>query len=208
MAFDEIQFPLRVGFGSSGGPAFSTEVVTIDGGYERRNQNWSQARRHFDAATALRSSADVATLITFFHARAGRARGFRVKDWSDFTSAADGLSSSTFSDQTLGTGNGTLTQFQIRKNYISGGVTHARDIRKPVSGSVTIGVNGVQSLTGWSVDTTTGIITFSTAPLSGAVITAGFSFDVPARFDIDQLRLSAEDFQRYTSSIPLIEVRV
>ncbi|NDE91390.1 MAG: TIGR02217 family protein, partial [Alphaproteobacteria bacterium] len=44
MAFDEIQFPLRVGFGSSGGPAFSTEIITVDGGYERRNQNWSQAR--------------------------------------------------------------------------------------------------------------------------------------------------------------------
>ncbi|MBY0428059.1 MAG: DUF2460 domain-containing protein, partial [Alphaproteobacteria bacterium] len=85
---------------------------------------------------------------------------------------------------------------------------HARDIRKPVAGSVTIGVNGTQALTGWSVDTTTGMITFATAPISGAVISAGFSFDVPVRFDTDQLRLSAEDFQRYTSSIPLVEVRV
>ena len=208
MAFDEIQFPLRVGFGSSGGPAFSTEIITVDGGYERRNQNWSQARRHFDAATGLRSASDVASLIAFFHARAGRARGFRVKDWSDFTSAADGVSASAFTDQTIGTGTGSVTQFQLKKNYTSASVTHARDIRKPVTGSVTIGVNGTQALTGWSVDTTTGIITFAVAPIASAVITAGFMFDVPARFDTDQLKLSAEDFQRYASSIPLVEVRV
>lgn len=208
MAFDEIQFPLRVGFGSTGGPAFSTEIVTIDGGYERRNQNWSQARRHFDAATGLRNSTDVATLIAFFHARAGRARGFRVKDWSDYTSAADGISSSSYNDQAIGVGTGALTQFQLKKNYNSASIVHSRDIRKPVAGSVTIGVNGTQAMTGWSVDSTTGVVTFATAPVSGAVITAGFSFDVPARFDTDQLRLSAEDFQRYTTSIPLVEVRV
>ncbi len=208
MAFDEVQLPLRVGFGSSGGPAFSTEIVTIDGGYERRNQNWSQARRYFDASTGLRSASDVAALIAFFHARAGRARGFRVKDWSDFTSTADGLSASAFGDQSIGTGNGALTQFQLKKNYISASITHARDIRKPVSGSVTIGVNGVQALSGWSVDAATGIITFATPPIASAAITAGFMFDVPARFDTDQLRLSAQDFQQYASSIPLVEVRV
>ncbi len=208
MSFDEIQFPLRVGFGSSGGPAFSTEIITIEGGYERRNQNWSQARRHFDAATGLRTGADVAALIAFFHARSGRARGFRVKDWSDYTSAADGVSASVFDNQAIGVGTGSATQFQLKKNYISAGITHARDIRKPVSGTVTVGVNGTQAMTGWSADTTTGVITFATAPFSGAVITAGFNFDVPARFDTDQLRLSAEDFQRYTSHIPLIEVRV
>lgn len=208
MSFDEVQFPLRVGFGSHGGPSFSTEIIAIDGGYERRNQNWSQARRMFDAATGLRSASDVATLTAFFHARAGRARGFRLRDWSDYTSAADGLSSAAFSDQAIGTGNGSITQFQLKKNYTSGGITHARDIRKPVSGSVTIGVNSVQSMTGWSVDTTTGIITFSSAPANGAAITAGFTFDAPVRFDTDQLRLSAEDFQRYTANIPIIEVRV
>ncbi len=48
MSFDEIELPLRVGFGSSSGPAFSTDIVVIDSGYERRNQNWRQARRTFD----------------------------------------------------------------------------------------------------------------------------------------------------------------
>ena len=74
MAFDEIELPLRVGFGSKGGPNFSTEIITIDSGYERRNQNWAQARRTYDARSGVRSAADAATLLNFFHARAGRAR--------------------------------------------------------------------------------------------------------------------------------------
>lgn len=208
MAFDEVQLPLRVGFGSAGGPAFSTEIITIDGGYERRNQNWASARRNFDAATGLRSAGDVATLLHFFHARAGRARGFRVKDWSDYSSASDGISTPAFNNQMIGTGNGTTTQFQLIKTYSSGGINHVRSIRKPLAGSVLIGLNGTASSSGWSVDTTTGIITFSTAPLAGAAITAGFLFDVPVRFDTDQLHISAEDFQQHTARIPLLEVRV
>jgi uncharacterized protein (TIGR02217 family) len=207
MAFDEVQFPLRVGFGSQGGPGFSTEIVTVDGGYERRNQNWNQARRRFDAATGLRGGIDSAALLNFFHARAGKARGFRVKDWSDFTSSADGTSPPVFSDQAIGTGDGTATTFQLRKNYSSGSATHARTIRKPVSGSASIGVNGTAALSGWSVDATTGLVTFASAPASGAALSAGFIFDVPARFDTDSLSLTAEDFQYSSVSVPIIEVR-
>lgn len=207
MSFDEVQLPLRVGFGSGGGPGFSTEIITVEGGYERRNQNWAEARRRFDAATGLRNASDVSTLMGFFLARAGRARGFRLKDWGDFSSKADGVSTPSFSDQSLGTGNGTTTQFQLKKTYVSGAITHTRTIRKPVSGSVVIGVNGSQSLSGWSIDTTTGIITFSTAPVGGASLTAGYTFDVPVRFDTDSLNIAAEDFQLARVQIPLVEIR-
>ncbi len=207
MSFDETLLPLRVGFGSGGGPAFSTEIITVEGGYERRTQNWSQARRRFDAATALRSPADIATLLAFFHARAGRARGFRLRDWSDYSSASDGMSTPAFTNQTIGTGNAVLTTFQLIKTYSSGGVNHVRDIRKPVSGSVIIGVNGVQQMSGWSVNTVTGIVTFTAAPASGATITAGYQFDVPVRFDTDRLDLSTDDFTALHGQVPIIEVR-
>lgn len=208
MAFDEIQLPLRTGFGSAGGPAFSTEIIVIDSGYERRNQNWAQARRTFDARAGVRSAADAATLLAFFHARAGRARGFRLKDWSDFTSAADNVSAPAFADQTIGTGNSSTTVFQLIKNYSSGGVSHTRTIAKPVAGSVTIGVNGTQISSGFSVDNTTGLITFSSPPASGQSISAGFAFDVPVRFDTDHLALTADTYATYKGDIPLLEIRV
>ena len=208
MAFDEIELPLRVGFGSKGGPNFSTEIIVIDSGYERRNQNWSQARRVYDARTGVRSSADAASLLRFFHARAGRARGFRLKDWSDYSSAADNLSSPNFADQVIGAGDGVTTVFQLQKNYSSGGITHTRSISKPVGGSVVVGVNGVQMTSGWSVDVTTGLIAFAVAPVAGQSITTGFLFDVPVRFDADALSLSAENFVAYQADVPIVEIRV
>jgi uncharacterized protein (TIGR02217 family) len=198
MSFDEIRLPLRISFGSSGGPAFSTEIVTAEGGFEKRNQNWAQARRRYDAATGLRSVADVNTLTQFFYARAGRARGFRLKDWSDFNASA----------QALGTGTGALTTFQLVKNYTSGSITHVRTITKPVTGTVTIALNGVNQPTGWSVNTTTGLITLSTAPGAGVAVTAGYEFDVPVRFDTDQLTITADNFQLNSVQIPLVEIRV
>ncbi|NOX74842.1 MAG: DUF2460 domain-containing protein, partial [Alphaproteobacteria bacterium] len=51
-------------------------------------------------------------------------------------------------------------------------------------------------------------VTFTIAPASGVVLTAGFEFDVPVRFDTDQLDVT-HDIERLGSitSIPLIEVR-
>ncbi|MDE1901661.1 MAG: DUF2460 domain-containing protein [Alphaproteobacteria bacterium] len=208
MAFDDIEIPLRVGFGSRGGPNFSTEIIVIDSGYERRNQNWAQARRTYDARDAVRSAADAAALLNFFHARAGRARGFRLKDWSDYSSAADNISAPAFTDQTIATGDGATLLFQLIKNYSSGGVTLARPIAKPVAGSVMIGIDGAQQTTGWSIDTTTGLVTFATAPAAGQSITAGFTFDVPVRFDTDVLSLSAENYAAYQADVPIVEIRV
>jgi hypothetical protein len=58
------------------------------------------------------------------------------------------------------------------------------------------------------VDTTTGSVTFTTAPGAGVAITAGFEFDVPVRFDTDMLDVTL-DLERLGSitSIPLVEIR-
>lgn len=208
MSFDEVSFPLAVRYGTKGGPQFLTEIVTLQGGYEKRNQKWAQARRRFDARTGVVSAADASLLLAFFQVRAGRARGFRLKDWNDFSSARDGVSAPTYQDQLIATGDGATTVFQLVKNYGSGGVTFRREIRKPAAGSVLIGVQGTQYETEWSVDCATGLVTFAQAPVSGAPITAGYLFDVPVRFDTDRLSLSSIDGQLEETEIPLIEVRV
>ena len=94
------------------------------------------------------------------------------------------------------------------KRYASGSQTWVRTITKPVAGSVTIALNGAPQGFGWSVDTTTGAVTFTTAPGAGVAITAGFEFDVPVRFDTDVLDVTL-DLERLGSitSIPLLEIR-
>ena len=79
---------------------------------------------------------------------------------------------------------------------------------KPVAGTVRVARAGVEATSGWSVDATTGIVTFATAPAAGVLVTAGFEFDVPVRFDTDRLDVTW-DLDRLGSiaSIPLVEVR-
>jgi uncharacterized protein (TIGR02217 family) len=94
------------------------------------------------------------------------------------------------------------------KRYASGAQSWTRAIAKPVAGSVRIALSGVEQPSGWSVDTTTGVVTFSAAPGAGVAITAGFEFDVPVRFDADALDVTL-DLERLGSitSIPLLELR-
>lgn len=207
MAFDEIRLPLCVGYGSSGGPFFMTDVITLQGGYEKRNQNWLQPRRKFDAMSGVHSHADVVVLAAFFQARFGKARGFRLKDWADFTSAQDGISAPSYNDQVIGAGDGVQTEFQLIKNYTGGSV---RDIKKPVADSVLVSVDDVQYMSEWSVNEQTGVVTFAQAPAKGSIVKAGYEFDVPVRFDTDQLSITSinDGVSQLDQEVPLIEVRV
>ena len=83
-----------------------------------------------------------------------------------------------------------------------------RTIAKPVAGAVRVALGMVEQMSGWTVDTTTGVVTFTTAPANGVIVRAGFEFDVPVRFDSDSLDVTL-DFERLGSitSIPLLEIR-
>jgi uncharacterized protein (TIGR02217 family) len=60
-----------------------------------------------------------------------------------------------------------------------------------------------------SVDSATGLVTFDAPPASGAVISAGFEFDVPVRFDTDRLDIALSRFRAGDiPSIPLIELKL
>ncbi len=209
MGFHDVQFPDNIAYGSRGGPGFKTDIVQVDSGAEERVARWAGARRRYDVAYGLRTHDDLSTVISFYHAREGAANGFRFKDFQDYSTAANHRDAPAYTDQVIGTGDGTTTQFQITKTYTSGFQSHVRTIEKPVSGSVLVGIDAVQQVSGWTVDTTTGIITFSTAPLLNEQITAGCEFDVPVRFEeaVDEwLGIAYDNFSFGSTSIPLVEI--
>jgi len=207
MAFHEVRFPDDISRGARGGPERRTQIVELASGEEERNASWANSRRRYDVAYGIRRADDLAALVAFFEARNGRLHGFRFKDWGDYKS---GLPSAAISptDQEIGTGNGSLMEFALLKRYSSGAQSWTRAIAKPVSGSVRVALGGVEQMSGWSVDTTTGVVTFDTAPAAGVAVTAGFAFDVPVRFDTDALDVTL-DLERLGSitSIPLLEIR-
>ncbi|MBL0371078.1 TIGR02217 family protein [Rhizobium sp. KVB221] len=208
-SFHEVQFPLRLALGTSGGPSRRTDIVSLSNGRESRNRRWKDARRHYDVGSGLRSVVDLYEVQAFFEARAGQLYGFRFTDPVDFKSCGPQQQISA-ADQHLGTGNGERRIFQLRKTYQDAGGATERVIAKPVAETVVMEVGDVVSgIDDFAVDPSTGLVTFSVAatPPDGAVIRAGFHFDVPVRFDIDRIEIDLNAFDAgRIPSIPLIEI--
>jgi uncharacterized protein (TIGR02217 family) len=202
MSFHEVRLPARLAFGSTGGVERRTEITTLASGFERRSTPWAMGRRRYLIGANLRSLDDMAELTAFFEARRGRLFGFRFRDFADFKSCGPGVTPAA-TDQEIGEGDGTRAVFPLVKAY--GEVV--RPITKPVEGSVLVAVDG-QTVAA-EVDGTTGVVTLADAPGEGAVVTAGFLFDTPVRFDADRIEVTLESFGAgRMAAVPLIEVRV
>ncbi|HMO68142.1 MAG TPA: DUF2460 domain-containing protein, partial [Novosphingobium sp.] len=80
-------------------------------------------------------------------------------------------------------------------------------ITRPVTGSVLVSVNGTPLVSGWVLEPG-GMIVFATAPAAGAIIRAGFLFDVPVRFAEDRLEVAGAAFAAGEApSVPVVEIR-
>ena len=210
MAFHNERFPANLSFGAIGGPERRTEVVTLANGFEERNTPWAHSRRRYDAGMGLRSLDDLEDLIAFFEAREGQMHGFRWKDWGDFKSCKPSASQDAL-DQWICVGDEITTQIQLTKAYVSGSQPYLRPVTKPVVGTVRVAVGGIvlQETIDFDIDHETGVVTFNHPPDIAAEVRAGFEFDVPVRFDSDNIQTSVASFQAgQAPSVPVIEVRV
>lgn len=210
MAFHDIQFPLRLSLATSGGPVRRTDIVNLSNGREARNRRWRDSRRVYDVGSGLRSVADLYAVIQFFEARGGALHGFRFRDPVDWRSAAPGVPVTPL-DQKLGEGDGQRTGFQLVKRYGDIAGEWARTIVKPVQASVRVAVSGSPKTAGthYRLDAATGLVGFlaGNVPPPGAIVTAGFEFDVPVRFATDRLEISLQAFEAgRIPTIPLMEI--
>jgi uncharacterized protein (TIGR02217 family) len=165
---DEIQMPSDIARGATGGVEFSTVVVISASGAEQRIPQRSQGLYRYDVQHQMRTAAQAAAIEAFFQAREGKARGFRFKDWADYSATNEPLAP---------TGTPTV---QLIKTYTSL-ISRVRAITKPVAGTVTLRKNAV-NLVGISVATTTGLVTLpavntktitAITKASSAVVTVG-----------------------------------
>jgi uncharacterized protein (TIGR02217 family) len=210
--FHETRFPTAISRAAHGGPERRTDVVVLGSGAEERNARWADSRRSYNAGYGVKSLDDLHAVIAFFEERRGRLHGFRWRDPLDWKSCPPESTPTAF-DQVIGTGDGTSAAFQLIKVYGSAFNPWTRDIKKPVDGSVLVAVAGVVQtpVTAYTVDTTTGLVAFQPGhvPADDTVITAGFAFDVPVRFDTDKLEINIQGFRHGAiPSIPIVEIRV
>lgn len=206
--FHEVRFPLDIGLGSTGGPVRRTDIVTLASGRERRNSRWAQSRRRYDAGLGVRTVDALHAVVGFFEERRGRLTGFRFRDRIDWRSGSPSQEPTPL-DQRIGTGDGVTTRFMLTKTYGVGLAPYARPIAKPVGGTVRVALDGFEQAIGssFTCDPTTGLITFALPPAAGAAVTAGYAFDVPVRFDTDELDIDLSAFDAGAiPKIPLIEI--
>jgi uncharacterized protein (TIGR02217 family) len=203
-AFHDDLFPLDIAFNSEGGPTRRTDIVTLVSGREERNSPWAGSRRSYNAGYGVKSFADIERVIHFFEARKGRLHAFRFRDPFDWKSSLLADAPGRL-DQIQGVGDGARTIFELVKTYESGGAKATRRITRPVEGSVLVAIDGAAAEP--TVDHDEGRLLFAAPPAAGAVVTAGFLFDTPVRFDTDSLRINLAAFRAGDiPSIPLIEV--
>ena len=204
-----------VSYWSRGGPGYSTQVVVNFGGYESRNQNWAQSRCVFEITNGMQTLTGKNAVITQFRACKGRAYGFRFKDFQDFgvgltANSANGYVGIGYINAT-GLGNATSSG-QLYSYYAAGSNVETRIINKPCSlpaPKVYVNASLKTVTTDYTVDTTTGIITWVSGNPSGSDVCRWVGeFDVPVRFDTDELIGEPAEGLYLWQSIKLVELRI
>lgn len=209
--FHDMRFPTAIARGATGGPERRTEIVVLGSGAEERNTRWAHSRRRYNAGWGIRTLDELHAVIAFFEERRGRLHAFRWKDHADFRSCPP-LETPGPLDQEIGTGDGETAAFQLVKAYGSGATRYVRNVTRPVTGTVRVAVAGVEKAEGsdFTVDHATGFVTFTpeSVPDTDEIVTAGFAFDVPVRFDTDSLTINLKAFEAgEIPDIALVEVR-
>ncbi len=182
----------KVTYGFVGGPTYLTIRVPLLSGIVARNAERSQPLYRFNAPYENIQQEHHDDVIKAYNACLGGLHSFRFKDHADFT----------LTTEILGTAlGGTDETMQLIKTYTFGAVSTVRTIKKPITGTVFLFEDG--SPLSSAVDTTTGIVTFTSTV--GKVITATAEFHVPVMFLEDSLQFSFANFRTHSVDIDLEE---
>lgn len=161
-AFLEDRLPVCIRLGASWGEDFAVDITRTAGGSEYRKL----IHPYPVMRGSIKYTRDIADMwdeiLSLYRRVYGRFAGFRVRAWDNW-STNGGTSAPTALDQTLDLVSAGVYQLVARYGegdpLLSVGAPK-RIIRKPVAGTVKIAIGG-QVLSAWTVDTTTGKVTFS-----------------------------------------------
>ncbi len=193
--FSGLRFPEHLSLGAVGGPTFSTDIAVTRSGHEQRNVSWQDARNRYSIMASVTCCQDFEDILTFFRLHNGRAIGFRFKDWTDYSA----------SNQLIAMSSPLKCKYQLIKRYSLGELSDVRAIHKPVASTVHVLVGGKHY--DYRVNHESGCLEFNQVLPENLEIRADFEFDVPVRFDTDELRISSMDTQDGIIEIVLIEIR-
>lgn len=183
------------GYGWAGGPTFSTQIVSLMNGREKRNARWKQPRHTFSAPYQNISQEAFRQIKAMFLLCRGSTFAFRFRDENDFQA-----------DQAqFAVADGEQTRFQLGITFIQAGRSFFREVHALANEPI-ISVDGIAVGSGYTVDLDRGIVEFDTPPASGSVLRWTGDFDVWVRFATDELSFTLDNPDATNGSIELIEV--
>lgn len=194
MAFIDAQLSERVAYGFKAGPEYSTQIVAMTNGREKRAGEWLLPRIRFSASYENFKQQYRDEILAAFHACRGRLHCFKFKDWTDLVAI----------DEPVAPEIGTTNPMQLVKTYAFGAQTAERMIQCTDS-SVTLTKDG-GAFTAYTLDADTGLVTPDAAWEAGEYAWSGPVF-VWVRFDSDYNAFSIDEWDSATANIELIEVR-
>lgn len=184
------RLPENIESGSGFGPSWKNVIQEAIAGNEQRFAYWTKCRGVGDLSLGLQTSedpvGDFRAIYAMYVAHRGSLYPWRFRCEYDCT--AD--------DEVFGTGDGVVSAFQLTMTYdpgmillgSPGSLSYVRDITLVV-GTPTIAVDGTP-LTGSPPPFTvssSGLVTFTSPPANGKELTWSGTFDIPVRFDTDEL---------------------
>lgn len=162
--FLEERLTESIDYGSSIAAAYSNQIVRTVGGNEYRKQRHPYVIATLSIDFERKIQTVVEDIIDLNNRAGGTLRGFRVKHPVDFTTNNYRDTPTAFDQHLPLATTGVAAIYQLTRWYGDYTTTDCarRRIRKPVSGSVLIGVGGaVYPSSQWSVDITTGLVTWA-----------------------------------------------
>lgn len=189
MAFLEERLPVDIKMGATYADDYAVDITRTKSGAEHRRLIHPYPQRSYNVAYLARTPALWAAILALYHRAYGMYAGFRVRAMDDFSTNADVGTPTAVDEPALLVSAGV---YQLQKQYGAGATPLSiglpvRTLFKPVAGTAKVAVSAVEVASGgWSIDNTTGLVTFSanktgvitaiTKAASAVISIAGHSF--------------------------------
>lgn len=207
MSNEVIVFPEQISSGSVCNSDIRIDVAESSSGAEYRNARWSRPKKSWSINTGISSVKDFQDVrATFFECKGG-LNPFAFKDPTEYTTNAEDPSNpieytTSYDDQVFASGDGKTVTFQLTRVFQNVTIP----VYYPKSGTISVGINGEEISSGYSIDFTSGQITFTVAPSSGSTLSWGGEFYTKARFSNGHISFTYNDSLNGEGNFEVIEV--
>ena len=180
---EEFNFPINIPFEEE--VQWSTLVTKYESGKEQRRKKWSQPKRVYTVNLRGRSKTVSTQVWDFYNSRSGAFDTFYFVNPNE----------NSVTSERFGTGNGSSTIFNL--------------VNSPLpSGAITVTAAGVPKTetTDYTINRSTGAITFVSAPTNGDALLATYDFARIVRFAESNLSRELFNYQLYNIGVKLAQV--